>query len=69
MTDISIDDKNVEFTKKDLSTMELFAETIGEENKKVVEAWKEAQKSKPSNDDMASEKAMKDISPEEALAS
>jgi len=40
MTDISIDDKQVDFTKKDLSTMELFAETIGEENKKIVDAWK-----------------------------
>ena len=69
MTDISIDDKVVEFSKKDLSTMELFAETINEENKKVVESWKQAQKSKPVVNDKDSEQVMKDISPEEALAS
>ena len=69
MTDISIDDKQVDFSKKDLSTMELFAETVGEENKKIVESWKEAQKNKPSDKDASSEKIMKDISPEEALAS
>ena len=69
MTDISIDDKVVEFSKKDLSTMELFAETINEENKKVVESWNQAQKSKPVANDKASEQVMKDVSPEEALAS
>jgi hypothetical protein len=69
MTDISIDDKQVEFTKKDLSTMELFAETIGEENKKIVDAWKEASKNKPNSNDADSEVVMKEISPEEALAS
>ena len=65
----TIDDKQIDFSKKDLSTMELFAETIGEENKKIVESWKEAQKNKPSDKDASSEKIMKDISPEEALAS
>jgi hypothetical protein len=69
MTDISIDDKQVDFTKKDLSTMELFAETIGEENKKIVDAWKESSKTKHTSSDEDSERVMKDISPEEALAS
>jgi hypothetical protein len=69
MTNISIDDKQVKFTKKDLSVMELFAETVGEENKRVVESWKDAQKNKPTNDDAVSKEMMKEISPEEALAS
>ncbi len=69
MTDISIADRQVEFTKKDLSVMELFAETVSEENKRVVESWKDAQKNKPTNDDAVSKEMMKDISPEEALAS
>ena len=46
-----------------------WTETINEENKKVVESWKEVQKTKPSGDDGVSKEMMKDISPEEALAS
>ena len=42
---------------------------VSEENKKIVEAWKEAQKGKTSNADIASEETMKEISPEEVLAS
>ena len=49
--------------------MELFAETVGEENKRVVESWKDAQKTKPTNDDAVSKEMMKEISPEESLAS
>ena len=69
MTNISVDDKQVEFTKKDLSTMEMFAEIINEENKKVVDAWKDVQKSKPTTIDADAMEVVKEVSPEEALAS
>ena len=69
MTNISVDDKQVEFTKRDLSTMEMFAEIINEENKKVVDAWKDVQKSRPTTIDADTMNVVKEVSPEEALAS
>ena len=69
MTNISVDDKQVECTKKDLSTMEMFAEIINEENKRVVDAWKDVQKSKSTTIDADTMNVVKEVSPEEALAS
>ena len=69
MTSINVDDENVEFTKKDLETMEMFNQLIVEENKEVVAEWKSAQHNKAR--DIESAKVINEVeqSPEEALAS
>ena len=40
MTSISLDKEDVEFTKKNYETIEMFNQLITEENKEVVESWK-----------------------------
>jgi len=69
MTSINVDDENVEFTKKDLETMEMFNQLVVEENKEVVTEWKAAQHNKAR--DIESAKVINEVeqSPEEVLAS
>ena len=69
VTDISIDDTVVEFTKKDLDTMQMFNQSITEENTKIVDLWKEAQKDKKSDAEKADIINAVEQSPEAALAS
>ena len=70
MTSISIDKDEVEFTKKNYETMEMFNQLMNEENKEVVESWKKSQENKVHDADSA--KVINEVeadSPEEAFAS
>ena len=70
MTSISIDKDEVEFTKKNYETMEMFNQLMNEENKEVVESWKTAQSNKIH--DAESAKVINEVdaeNPEKAFAS
>ena len=66
MTSIRVSDDNIEFDKKNLETMEMFAEIINETNIKVVDSWKQAQANK--SKDAESATVINEISPEEVLS-
>ena len=69
MASIGVDDTEIEFTKKDLETIEMFNQLIVEENKEVVDEWKASQHNKAR--DIESAKVINEVekSPEEVLAS
>ena len=70
MTSISLDKDNVEFTKKNYETIEMFNQLITEENKEVVQSWKSAQSDIVH--DAESAKVINEVeaeSPEKAFAS
>ena len=70
MTSISLDKEDVEFTKKNYETIEMFNQLITEENKEVVESWKLAQSNKVH--DAESAKVINEVeeeNPEKAFAS
>ena len=70
MTSISLDKDEIEFTKKNYETIEMFNQLITEENKEVVESWKSAQSDKVH--DAESAKVINEVdaeNPEKAFAS
>ena len=70
MTSISLDKEDVEFTKKNYETIEMFNQLITEENKEVVQSWKSAQSDIVH--DAESAKVINEVeaeSPEKAFAS
>ena len=71
ITDISIEDGDVEFTNKDLETIEMFSQIIKDENIEVVEKWKQYvnNMSKKSDGESATVVEAVEQTPEEALAS
>ena len=66
---IGVDDKQVEFSKKDLEHMDMFNDLINEENLKVSEQWKQANTSTKSDAEAAKVvEVVTEDSPEEFLA-
>ena len=66
---IAVDDKQVEFSKKDLEHMDMFNDLINEENLKVSEQWKQANTSTKSDAEAAKVvEVVTEDSPEEFLA-
>ena len=66
---IGVDDKQVEFSKKDLEHMDMFNDLINEENLKVSEQWKQANSSAKTDADSAKiVEAVTEDAPEEFLA-
>ena len=56
---ISIENKTVKFTKKDLETMDLFTDLITDENKRVSDAYHKANDKKET--DKITEKVINDL--------
>ena len=66
---IDVDDKQVEFTKKDLEYMDMFNDLITEENTRVSEQWKQANASNTKDAESAKVvEAVTEESPEEFLS-
>ena len=66
---IDVDDKQVEFTKKDLEYMDMFNDLITEENTRVSEQWKQANASNAKDAESAKVvEAVTEESPEEFLS-
>ena len=63
---IRVDDKEIQFSKKDLEHMDMFNDIVNEENTRVSEKWKEANSHKKK--DKASIKIVDAIDPETILS-
>ena len=66
---ISIDNKEVQFSKKDLEHMDLFSNLITEENKRISESWKKAHDKKSTDKIVSRVIDAVETNPEEILAS
>ena len=63
---IRVDDKEIQFSKKDLEHMDMFNDIVNEENTRVSEKWKDANSNKKK--DKASIKVVEAIDPETILS-
>ena len=63
---IRVDDKETQFSKKDLEHMDMFNDIVNEENTRVSEKWKDANSNKKK--DKASIKVVEAIDPETILS-
>jgi len=69
MTALNIDKENVEFTKKNYETIEMFNQLITEENTEIADSWKSAQNKKAKDGETAEVINAVEESPEKAFAS
>ena len=69
MTSISLDKEDVEFTKKNYETIEMFNQLITEENTEIADSWKSAQNKKAKDGETAEVINAVEESPEKAFAS
>jgi len=63
---IRVDDKEIQFSKKDLEHMDMFNDIVNEENTRVSEKWKDANSNKKK--DKAAIKVVEAIDPETILS-
>ena len=69
VSSISVSDKEIDFSKKDLEHMDMFNDIVNEENTRVSEKWKEANSNKKQDIESAKVIDAVEASPEEVLAS